>query len=130
MDEEKSFTVKSFFDFLGNGKLMGVKCLDCGQLMAPPRMICKECKSRRLDWLEFKGEGKLETFTVVHVGPTSLKDKVPYSIGVVKLNEGPMITGRLTGVNPKEPENIKVGMTVRADFIQESGQTILAFRPA
>ena len=130
MGERESFTIKSFYNFLGDRKLMGVKCLDCSNLMVPPRMICTECKGRRLEWFEFKGDGKLETFTVIHVAPTIFKDKAPYVLGIVRLEEGPMITGRVTNVDPKEPENIKVGMKVRVDFVQELGQTYLAFRPA
>ena len=126
---EKSFTVKSFYDFLEKKKLMGVKCLDCGHLMAPPRMICTKCSGKRLDWFEFRGDGKLETFTVISVAPTFLKDKAPYVLGIVKLEDGPTITGRIINVNPNKPESIKIGMKVRADFVQELGQTILAFKP-
>lgn len=108
---------------------MGVKCLNCDNLMVPPRVICKECKGKKLEWFEFKSEGKLETFSIIHVGPTAHKDKVPYCIGVVRFMEGPMLTGRLIGVEPDKPENIRVGMKVIAEFIHESGQTILAFKP-
>jgi uncharacterized OB-fold protein len=128
LSEEKSFTVKSFYDYLAIKKLMGINCIDCGNLMVPPRMVCSECSSNNIEWYEFKGNGTLQTFSVVNVGPSSLKDKVPYGVGVIKLDEGPMITGRLIGFNPKEPEKIQVGMKVKADFVPELGQTILAFK--
>ena len=128
MDEE-SFTISSFQNFLEKKRLMGVKCSDCNKLMLPPRMICTKCNSRELEWHEFKGDGTLETYSILHVAPTFLKDNVPYVVGIIKLREGPMITGRITDVDATKSENIEIGMNVEIEFLKESGKTILAFKP-
>lgn len=128
MDEEP-FTISSFQNFLEKKRLMGVKCSDCNNLMLPPRIICTKCNSRKLEWHEFKGDGTLETYSILHVAPTFLKDNVPYIVGIIKLREGPMITGRITDVDATKSENIEIGMHVKIEFPKESGKTILAFKP-
>lgn len=128
MDEEP-FTTSSFQNFLEKKRLMGVKCSDCNNLMLPPRIICTKCNNRKLEWHEFKGVGALETYSILHVAPTSLKDNVPYVVGIIKLREGPMITGRIIDVDATRSENIEIGMNVKIDFLKESGKTILAFKP-
>lgn len=128
MDEEP-FTISSFQNFLEKKRLMGVKCSDCNNLMLPPRIICTKCNSRELEWHEFKGDGTLETYSILHVAPTFLKDNVPYIVGIVKLREGPMITGRIADVDATKSENIEIGMNVKIEFLKESGKTILAFGP-
>ncbi len=108
---------------------MGIKCLECSELLIPPRIICPKCKGKKFDWIEFKGDGIIRTFTILHVAPTKLKDIAPYIIGIVELDEGPLITGRISNFGSDNPQNIKIGMRVRVDFIKESEKTILAFKP-
>jgi uncharacterized OB-fold protein len=56
----------------------------------------------------------------------------PYIVGVVELREGVKIVARITGVDAKKPEQIKVGAPLKAEFLQRSEgpgkQTILAFK--
>jgi uncharacterized OB-fold protein len=128
MDEEP-FTINSFQNFLEKKRLMGVKCNDCNNIMFPPRIICTKCNSKKLEWHEFKGDGTLETYSILHVAPTFLKDNVPYVVGIIKLKEGPMITGRITDIDTTKSENIEIGTNVKIEFLKESGKTILAFKP-
>lgn len=129
MDKEEPFTSKSFHDYLKEGRLMGTRCKECGLLMAPPRPLCSGCGSREIEWFEFKGEGSLEAYTVIHVAPASLLEKAPYIVGVVKTVEGPMITGRIVGVDPKEGQNLKIGMKVSLTPLFENDLPIIAFKP-
>ena len=129
MDDEKPFTVKSFYEFLKERRLMGNLCEECKTLMAPPRITCIECRGKRLRWYQLSGKGILETFTIVHVAPTFLKDKAPYAVGIVRLSEGPMLTARLLGVDVQRPEGIKIGMPLAADYVEEDGKTVLVFKP-
>ena len=126
---EKPFTVKSFHDYLSEKRLMGTRCKGCKAYVAPPRPICLECGSKNIEWTSLSGKGELEAFTVIHIPPTALVEKAPYAVGIVKLEEGPMITGRLVGVDIKKPEEIRVGMKVEAAFFEEAGKVILAFKP-
>ena len=51
------FTVNWFRELLNEDHLVGVRCKSCGELMLPPRMICKNCGSTDLEEYEFKGTG-------------------------------------------------------------------------
>jgi uncharacterized OB-fold protein len=128
LNEKIPFTVNSFQDFLNKKKLMGTKCCDCGNLNLPPRIICTECNGKRLEWYEFKGNGKLQTYTFIYTAPSFLKDKVPYAVGIAKLEEGPMITARISDVDINESDRIRIGTNVKIDYIQESGRNILTLR--
>ncbi|OGD53061.1 hypothetical protein A3K80_03720 [Candidatus Bathyarchaeota archaeon RBG_13_38_9] len=107
---------------------MGTKCRDCGNLNLPPRIICTECDGKRLEWHEFKGNGTLQTYTFIYTAPTFLKDKVPYAVGIAKLEEGPMITARITDADINESNSIDIGANVKIEYIQESGRNILTLR--
>lgn len=134
---ERAFTGHSFNQFLNEEKLMGTKCRGCGTLHLPPRPICTECGSREMEWVEMKGKGKLFAFTSICVAPTLMieegcgRDK-PYCSGVVELDEGVKITGRILGVDNDNPENIKVGTPLSVEFVHrgegENKVTYLAFR--
>jgi len=113
MSGELPFTIDSFYKLLGEGKLMGSKCRSCGRLLIPPRPVCPSCYGTDMEWVELKGEGTVESFTVIHVAPPQFSDEVPYVVALVRLDEGVRLPGRLTGV---EPEEVKVGMRVRIEF--------------
>ncbi len=75
-----------------------------------------------MEWMEFKGEGKLAAFTDIVVAPPFMAKEGygknnPYVVGVVELNEGVKIVARITGINAKKPEEIKVGMPLKAEII-------------
>ena len=125
-----SFSVKSFYDFLGQRKLMGVKCQKCNFVFTPPRPTCPHCESTKLTWIELSGKGKIATYTVIHVGPSELSSETPYVIGVVGLNEGPKVSCRITGVDPSKPETIKIGAPVAVDFIIKGEKKVLGFHPS
>ncbi|WXG43355.1 MAG: Zn-ribbon domain-containing OB-fold protein [Promethearchaeati archaeon SRVP18_Atabeyarchaeia-1] len=129
-ETQPSFSVKSFYDFLIKRKLMGVKCTKCNAVSAPPRPICPKCGSTKMSWVELSGKAKLTTFTVVHVGPSELASETPYVVGVAELSEGPKVSCRITGVDPTNPESIKIGSPMIVDFIIKGEKAVLGFRPA
>ena len=135
---DRPFNDYSYEQFLNEGKIMGSKCKKCGALALPPRPICVSCFDRQMEWVQFKGNGKLAAFTSIVVAPPQMAKEGfgrnnPYIVGVVELQEGVKIVARITGVDAKEPEQIKVGTPLRAEFIQKgeeaNKQTSLAFRP-
>ncbi len=108
---------------------MGTKCLACENLMIPPRVICNKCNKRKLEWFQFTGYGTLATYTVLHVAPTFLKEKSPYILGIVKLNEGSMITSRIINIEPSDHSNFSIGMKLKVEYIEEHDNPLLAFGP-
>jgi hypothetical protein len=128
----------SFYAYLEDGKLMGSRCESCRALHVPPRPLCPDCYGTEMSWEEMSGTGDLIAFTTVHIGPNTMiaagYDRTkPYCTGIVKLREGPAISGQIMGVDPSDPESIVVGTPLRARFVERSeGEdvaTFLAFEP-
>ncbi len=126
MSEQKEFTLKSYNDYLKNGKIMGSKCGQCGKVFLPPRKFCNECFSNDMEWIEFSGKGKVETYALINVGARYFTNqgynmKTPYCFGTVKLEEGPSISGHIVGENKQwegDPDNFEIGMDVKAKVLE------------
>lgn len=135
MTEQRDFTADSFYKFISEKKLMASKCKKCQAMYLPPHPICIKCYGTDMEWVELKGTGKLAAFTAISVGPTCTiaeghDRNNPYLVGIVKMDEGPKICGRIHGIDPKKPEQIKVGTPVRIEFreTKEGRRTYLNFR--
>ncbi len=121
--DERPFTSASFDQFISELKLMASSCTKCGSLWCPPRPICNKCNSEQMEWLEMGGKGKLVAFTTIEVGTTMMLDSGydrgnPYCSGIVELEEGPMISAQILGVDAGNPESIAIGTPLQLDFIQ------------
>lgn len=90
-------------------RLAGNVCSSCGAKFFPPRQVCTECKSRKLEPYEFSGHGTLYSFSTLYQAPLGYEGGLPYSVGMIKLDEGPMIEAQLTDVNP---DDLKIGQRV------------------
>lgn len=117
---------------------MGSKCKKCGALALPPRPICISCFGGEMEWVEFKGRGRLAAFTSITVAPPYMAKEGfgrnnPYVVGVVELDEGVKTVARIIGVDAKNPSQIKVGTPLEAEFLERGDgpekKTILAFKP-
>ncbi|MGC9324540.1 MAG: Zn-ribbon domain-containing OB-fold protein [Desulfomonilia bacterium] len=133
---QREFSDISFREYLSEEKLMGSKCRDCSIIYTPPRSICTKCYGSNMEWENMKGTGRLVAFTCISIGPKAMIEEGynrqnPYCVGVVELDEGTKVVARIEGVDPKKPEEIRVGMPLRVKFlhkIQEGEKrTILAF---
>ncbi|MDY6835273.1 MAG: Zn-ribbon domain-containing OB-fold protein [Chloroflexota bacterium] len=134
--EERSFSDSSYEQFLNEDKLMGSKCKKCNSLYLPPRPICIECHNTDMEWVQMKGNGKLIAFTCIAVGPPFMVKEGysrsnPYCSGVVELEEGVRVDARIQGVDTSNPESIKIGLPLTAEFLhrEEGARTFLGFRP-
>lgn len=138
MSEGPSFSDIDFREYLKFEKIMASKCKDCGKIHLPPKPICTKCFGKNLEWVELPKRGKLVAFTCIAIGPPEMKKEGfdrnnPYCTGVIEILDGVRIDSRIQGVDPKMPENIKIGMPMKADFIHKEKNgikyTIIGFRP-
>jgi len=136
--EDKAFSDITYQQFLDEEKLMGSRCEKCGALYVPPRPICIKCHSSEMAWVEMGGKGTLRAFTCIAIGLPFMIDegfdrKHPYCSGVVELEEGPRVDARIEGVDTNNPEDIKLGMPLKAKFLHrgdaDQSKTYLAFAP-
>jgi uncharacterized OB-fold protein len=71
-------------------------CDDCKEAFHPKRIVCTHCGQSELTWKKSLGKGKVYSFSEVHhVADPSFKASVPYTIGLVKLDEGVHLLSRL-----------------------------------
>ena len=119
-------SVYSFKEGLKESKLKGCICEGCDTKMLPPRMICTKCGSTDLKDHCFDGKGTIKTKTLVYVPLTKFQELSPYTVGIVELDEGPMITGMILG----DVDKISIGDRVEAIYLDEGEEKLLAFKVA
>ena len=89
--------------------LVGEVCERCGDKIFPPRDICPECEAPAKTPYTFSGLGEVYSYSTVHDAPDGYQDNIPYTVALVKLEEGPLVTAQLADV---EPQEVSIGMPV------------------
>jgi uncharacterized OB-fold protein len=89
-------------------------CLACEHHFYPPQHRCPMCLSDRIDWRRVSGRGRVYSWIIMHqVYDPSFKDKVPYPVAIVELEEGPRLIANLLGIDNAA---IHLGMPVRVAY--------------
>jgi uncharacterized protein len=114
------------------GILLIKGCRSCGRAFFYPRNHCPHCWSTDTEWRESSGRGTVYTFTVVYQNDLPpFRDRVPYVVAIVELEEGVRMTSNIEGITP---EDVRCGTAVRVAFRDEQrGDETIAipvFRPA
>jgi hypothetical protein len=108
-----SYTIESFYKFVGEKRLMAAQCTKCESMLLPPKPICTKCRSTELVWVELGRRGRLLTYTVIHVPPKRFQTLAPYVVGIIELEGHLRLTGMIRHVKLEE---VKVGMDLEVDF--------------
>jgi uncharacterized protein len=89
--------------------MVGEVCPHCEKKIFPPRDICPYCSKEAKAPYAFSGKGEVYSFTTIYDPPAGYQEFAPYTVALVKLDEGPMITAQLTDVDNK---SVSIGMPV------------------
>jgi hypothetical protein len=89
--------------------LVGEVCPHCDTKIFPPRDICPACGKDAKTSFAFSGRGAVFSFTTIYEAPAGYDDTAPYTVALVKLEEGPLVTAQLTDLGEAHPE---IGMPV------------------
>ncbi len=89
--------------------LQGEVCPHCDAKIFPPRDVCPECGGEAKTPFTFSGQGEVYSFTNYSNAPAGFEEQAPYTIAMVKLNEGPVVTAQLTDLGA---EPVRIGMPV------------------
>ena len=101
-------------------------CRDCATVQYPPREACHRCLSPRLDWTLQSGEGELiSQTTLTHSHNEYFRERLPWRLGMVRLDCGPTVVTHLHGDVAPAPARVRV--RARLD---RSGQAALVAMPA
>ncbi len=79
--------------------LVGEVCDHCGARLFPPRDVCPECAEEAKTLYQFSGKGEVYSFTTVYDAPEGYEEQAPYTVALIKLEEGPLVTAQLTDVD-------------------------------
>jgi uncharacterized OB-fold protein len=115
--------------------LVGEVCEHCNAKLFPPRDICPECGQEAKTLFQFSGKGEVYSYTTVYDAPEGYAEQAPYTLAMVKLDEGPLVTAQLTDLGEQQPAiGMPVEMVTRLlrSATDERGMLIYGykFRPA
>lgn len=106
-----------FFAGLANKKLLGSRCIGCGYTFATPRGHCMECGAKT-EWVDMPLEGRVHTFTTCYFGGEAFLKETPFTLIMVEFEGADtLFLSRLVGI---EPDEVKIGMKVKAQFLRNS----------
>lgn len=90
-------------------RLVGEVCDKCGAPIFPPRDVCPECEAPAKTPYTFSGRGEVYSYSTVYHPPAGFEESVPYTVALVRLEEGPLVTAQLTDV---DTDQVEIGMPV------------------
>lgn len=101
------------------------RCNACGRAHHYPRRFCPFCWSGEVEWRDATGTGTVYTYSVVHSNDLPpFRDRLPYVVAIVELDEGVRLDTNLVDIAPGE---LRVGLAVRAVFVDEGDYTVVRF---
>jgi hypothetical protein len=84
--------------------LVGEVCPHCDAKIFPPRDVCPECGGEAKTEYAFSGRGEVYSYTTIYEPPAGYEDNVPYTVALVRLEEGPLVTAQLTDLGDQPVE--------------------------
>lgn len=100
-------------------------CTECGAVQYPPREACQRCLAVNLKWRPQSGTGELISETVLHHSYEAyFRERLPWRIGMVRLDCGPTVLAHLPAAVPPAPCRVKI--VARLD---KAGQAALVAVP-
>jgi uncharacterized OB-fold protein len=89
--------------------LVGEVCPHCEEKIFPPRDVCPKCGEEAKTLYAFSGKGEVYSFTTIYDAPEGYGENTPFTVGLIKLEEGPLVTAQLTDV---DNDKVQIGMPV------------------
>ena len=114
------------------GKLMIKRCRACERAYFYPRAHCPACWSTDTEWIEASGDARVYTFTIVRQNDLPpFRDRLPYVVAVVELDEGVRMTSTIEGCAPEDVRcEMPVQVTFRAEQRDDDAVHLPVFVPA
>jgi hypothetical protein len=88
---------------------VGEVCPHCEAKIFPPRDVCPECSGEAKTPYVFSGKGEIYSFTKLGAAPAGFEEQAPYTVALIKLVEGPIVTAQLTDLGDSD---LQIGMPV------------------
>jgi len=102
------------------------QCADCGRVQYPPREACESCLSIRLGWKKQADSGELLADTTLHhSNDLFFRERLPWRLGLVRLDCGPSVVAHLHSDVPSAPARVRVNAR-----LDRAGQAVLVAFPS
>ena len=109
--------------FLAQGRFMLPRSRATGRCFWFPRVAEPGTGCTDLEWVEASGTGTVYSTTVVRQKPPTPH----YNLALIDLAEGPRMMSRVEGI---APEDVRIGLRVRAKIVREGERSLVVFEPA
>ncbi|MEM0075853.1 MAG: Zn-ribbon domain-containing OB-fold protein [Nitrososphaerota archaeon] len=120
--------ISRFLEGLKNKEIWGRKCNRCGRIVVPPRMYCEQCFRPNDEWVKLKDTGKVNTYSVAYVNADASRRKEPIIIAVIEIDGASPLMGILHYLGEVQPDDVRIGMKVKAVWKDERKGSILDIR--
>ncbi len=118
-----------FWEATKNHELRYQVCDDCDGIVFFPRRHCTHCLGQSLSWKTSSGQGTLYTYSVVRQNyHPAFRERLPYVIAWVDLDEGFRILSNLTGVDDPA-RDVKIGQRVQVEWEDYDAVSLPLFKP-
>ncbi|MBL4865028.1 MAG: Zn-ribbon domain-containing OB-fold protein [Pseudomonadales bacterium] len=113
---------KDFWQATKDKILSYQQCDDCNTVVFYPRSHCTGCTSGTLSWKTASGKGTIYSYSIVRQSYHPFyKQKVPYAVAWIDLDEGPRLMSNIVGIDDPS-KDIKIGQKVEVEW--EEGEKI------
>ncbi len=113
---------------LADGRHSFQRCSACGHAWLPPRHECPQCLHDAWVWEDASGRARLISWVVFHTAfHPSFKERLPYTVAVVELAEGPRLISNIVGVD--DPETLQIEQPLELVIEREGDVAIPRYRP-
>lgn len=119
--------VKTFYDSLEEGKILGRKCTKCGHVEFPPYLACNECGNLDTEWVEISGKAIVTQFLPcppVFADPGfEARHGREYVLGSIKPEDSDELSSIVYGVSPERAAQLQnqLPLPVKPVILQEEG---------
>ena len=102
---QPSIETQPFWAAVQERRLLMPKCDRCGTYRFPPSLECRVCGSQDYTWSPVSGRGTVFSFVVYRrAWRAAFRDRLPYVVAVIQLEEGPRIVSNVVGTPVEEVE--------------------------
>lgn len=127
MEKRYEKIVKTFYDSLEEGKILGRKCTKCGHIEFPPYLACNACGNLDTEWVEISGKAvatQLIPCPPVFSDPGfEARHGKNYVLGAIKPEDSDELSSIVVGVSPARAKELKdkLPLPVKPIILQEEG---------
>ena len=111
-----------FWEGTRQGELRLQQCASCDHVYFPPRPFCPACTSKDVSVIRASGLASLHSYVITHLPAPGFEP--PYTIAVVKLEEGPKMMTSIAD-DPCDAERLPLDAPMEVTFVAMNDEITL-----